>query len=60
MNIYGYKLKLAKARDMLKKELSKNRGFQNLSKIKRIRDGMSITRGKIKQLRLERRVKNKK
>ncbi len=59
MNIHGYKLKLAKERYMLKKELSKNRGRQNLGRIKQIKDGMSITRYKIKQLRSER-EKNKK
>ena len=49
MNIYGYKLRIERARAMIKKERSKKR--PDRLKIKRIEEGMSNLRNKIREMR---------
>ena len=51
MNIHGLKIKLSNARSWIKKEKLKPRNKQNEFTIKKLENGMGITRSKIKNLR---------
>lgn len=58
MNIHGYKLKLKRARDMIRAE--KNRKRPEIIKINRIKVNMRRTRYKINKLREEKKQKKDK